>query len=1652
MNIVRCALTVLTLCLLAPLLTAQGDDALHVFIRAGVKTHGPGEHDHPRFLAEWTEELRARGARVEGAQRFPSDAELARADVLVMYAANAGSIHGAERALLERFLGRGGGIVVIHDAVCGDAPHWFKTVVGGAWEHGHAKWKIGEMGLYFPDREHPITRGVSNFDLVDEIYHDLHVEPEAHVLASSFRTTHDIEPQMWTYEKDDYRAFVSIPGHYHDTFALQPFRTILLRGIAWAGKRDANLLVSAEEVAGLRYPDGGPLHPGDAAGPLITHDDFELDLVAAEPLIVNPISLDWDERGRMWVALTPGYPYKEKFSGVAAHDSVVILEDTDRDGALDARKVFHDGLDLVTSVLMHRDGVLVTAAPDILWLRDTDGDDVCDEREVLYSGFGFGDTHAVISNMRWGLDGWVYATQGYSGNASQHIVGADGVDHGKIGNGLLRFRPDGSAIEMVTSYGSNTWGLDFGWDGELFFTMANGSHLRHVVLPDPALARGRVGNAPSWVDVTDHKKAFPATKHERHPYLQIDYVGGFTGAAGCLIYEGGAWPSAYQGDHFVTEPTINLVHRDVLTPSGATFRASKPREAEFLAARDLWFRPVHLRVGPDGALYVLDFYNQAAVHNDTRGPRHGPTNAAVRPDRDRLHGRIWRVQHERARVLDRTSLRGADEPRLVAALRHPNREWRTIAQRLLCERESLSAATHAALFPRDQPPHARLHALWIEHQQGALGEPHLLAALRDDDAGVRKNAARVAGLQASARRAGDDGESEEVAAELRSLLADADARVRIEAAVALEALPLSRDTCNALMRAYARATDDWMRSAIVGTAASEPLPVIVAALSSDDPAGAAALIGELAYRLGRTRDAAGMAGLVSLLATRVDDQPGLVETALRRLADGAPQDVRPAPDVELDRALGRLLGAERVELAIAALPFAARWGSGGELHAPVDALADRLAATLADSDNADLLRLSCLETLLAIPERREAAATAAARLLEPFISADIQVRVIERLGSNAETSGADVLLACFPRFSAKLREAAFDQLVKRPTWVGRLLDRIEAGELGPRDLGPHRAFRLRNHPHAAAAERAARLFDALQPDPGPVEDVIAAVLPIVRQTPDLKNGELMFNEHCGTCHTFRSAQGNVGPELTGMGVHGPEELLPFILDPNRTVEDSYVEYTVRTWDEVIYGGVLVREDASSVVLRNASGDVTVPREDIETFTSTGRSPMPSGLESIGAAGLRDILGWLAAEYEGYRVVPIEACASASTARGIYDERAEPRTYEFTRFGVHAVAGVPFEILDPAELESGNNVIVLKGGMQANWDSKRNRPIAVELVVGYRVRRLHVLGGVSAWGYPYTQDRQPAVKVTWTYADGGESEELLHDGTHFADWVRRSDVPGSEFVPGILAANSRGQLRRFAIAPARDAIVERIRLESFDGKTAPTFVALTAELPTGVTPPAPDGGDIVIVGGGSSHDFGRWFAGTDVRTLAALGAPVQYTEDTGKLAGLIDGARTLYLANNQPLPGVQLRARIMRFVDEGGGLLLVHPALWYNWSDWPEYNRRLVGGGARGHERYGSFEVRVVERDHPVMAKLPERFTIEDELYRFERDDEGADIHVLAIGRSLTSGDEFPVVWTVAREHGRTVCITLGHDGKAHESPEFQALLQQAGAWVQEDGR
>jgi putative membrane-bound dehydrogenase-like protein len=1607
------------------------DAPLRIFIRAGVKTHGPGEHDHPAFLKDWSELLKARGAVVDGAMQFPTAEQLEKTDVLVLFAAEGGTVAPEDRVNLEAFTKRGGGIVAIHDSVCGKDPQWFKTVIGGAWEHGKSKFLHGTLGIYVQDYPHEITRGMANFMMDDEIYWDLHLMPEAKVLATAFRTPHEITPQMWVYEKDNYRAFVNIQGHQYASFSLPHYRALLLRGIAWAGKREVDTLVSKEELATLRYPVGGPTRPSDSREKITIEKDFELNLVLAEPDVVKPISMAWDAKGRLWVAQTPQYPNRAATWQTKPYDSIVYYENG-------KKKVFYDQLDLVTSFVFYKDGVIAQQAGELVWLRDTDGDGVADARESLFTGFGFGDTHAVASNLRWGLDGWIYATQGYSGGGSTHVTNAKGVDFGKIPNGIFRFKPDGSAMETYCAYGANTWGMDFAWDGELFFTMANESHLRHVIVPDSVLARGRVAKTESWKQINDHRDSNPILKHTLQPYLQIDCVGGFTAASGSTLYDGGAWPAEYRNVHFVCECTINLVHQDRILPDGVTFKGTKVHAEEFVSGTDLWFRPVDTQIAPDGSLYIADFYNQAVVHNDTRGPKHGPFNAAVRPDRDHLHGRVWRLQHQQPAPMAAPDF--SSVPGLVAALEHPNRWARLTAQRLLVE-QGKGGAEVAALLKSTSKPETKVLALWTLQRLGAISEADVLTGLNDADAGVRKNAARVAGSVAK---------GELLQSTLLSKLDDADPRARLEKIIALSAFPGSPNAAAALIGLNARLQDPWSKSAVVGALAASPLESLLAAIDVND----ASLVEELASIVGNKQDAALAAQAVVRVAAKPASANPLKKTVLVNLSKALKPDVAPAMTAEIRGALEALIGSGDDAIVSATLPFAARWVKDDSMAKVLEPVTKSMLATVSDTAKSEEARMLALSSLLTFPALRSDAIKAGAALLQPSLSADLQRSVVLTLGETSDTSAAAALVGAYPRLSAALRDLVVSQVFKRPSWTAFLIEELEAKRIKPNDLGVSAIFRLRTHPDKAVAKKAAEVLDAILGTQNKAKDsIIESLFPAVSKAGDAAKGKQIFTENCLKCHGYKGEGRSIAPDLTGMGVHGKHELLVNIIDPNRQVETNYVSFNVRLKNGEVFNGLVAKETRDLVVLKNNEGDREIRRSDIDAMVSTGLSLMPEGLESLGADAIRDILTFLVSEAGNFRVVDLQTAFTASSVKGLYDPQREPNNLRLKKFGIQTVETIPFQVMDPAKSLNGNNAIVLKGGSNPDWYCKTSLPQTVDVPMGFACDKLHVLGGIAAWGtLDGSKKGKAIVKVTYHYSDGKTETQQLYDGVEFSDWIKRVDVPGSKFVDGLLEPG-RGQLRWFTMKPGRREAIHHLTLESYDNNMTPTFLAITAEVGGGgqekgqAPAPAPSkleipSSKILVVGGGSSHDFEKWFNKADAGLLGAA-----YTSNPGQIAAALPEVQVLYLSNNQPIADAAARKGIFDLVEAGKGLLLVHPACWYNWKDWPEYNRQLVGGGSRGHEKYQEFEVTVSDEVSPITAGVSKTFRVKDELYQFVQDPEGPEIQILAKGKSLESGKEYPVVWTVKHPKGRIACITLGHDGAAHEHEAYKKLLQNAAAWA-----
>ena len=1502
---------------------------------------------------------------------------------------------------------------------------------------------------------------MANFDANDEIYYNFNMMPEAKVLAVSFHDVFTMSPQIWSYEKDNYRAVVSIPGHAYTTFNLPQYRALLMRAIAWTGKREnVDYLCAPEELKNLDYPEGGPMRAEKSREQLVVHSDFNMTLVATEPLINKPMNMDWDARGRLWVCETPEYPsgrnppvIRNVEKGIKvpvvkedrpARDRISILEDTNGDGLMDKKTVFFEGLELVTSFCFHNDGIIVAQAPDIYFIRDSKGGDKADEKITLYTGLGTGDSHSVINNLRWGHDGWIYATHGYSGG---RVKSADGAkDFGNIGSGVVRFKADGSAFEQYCSKGGNTWGLDIAWDGEVFFTQpTSGDLLNHVVVPESVLAKGKVGKTPSFEAMIRGRPSFPLHTLKRPPYVQIDQVGRFTASAGCAVYAGGTWPEQWNNSYFTTEPQINLVHHEMITPKGATYTAEKIAEAEFIAGKDYWFRPIETRIGPDGALYIIDFYNQAITHNDTRGPNHSTRNAAVRPDRDHYYGRIWRVDHKQAKKIEIPKLDKATPAELAKALEHPNLPVRMIAKRLLTEKGAEASPDVEKLLANPAAPaYAQVLAMWILSDMNKLSTAALQTELGSADTSVRKVAVRVAARNIA-----------EVKTALLARVGDKDARVALHAIIALSGAPLEKDGALAIVNGYAQLQNPWAQSAMIGLVRQNADLFSEAVFNAANGDTLAEMMNGLTSQIAASGKAESILKLLNQIATLPAEKAVLKNAALDTLAKEAPA-VAWSDDVQ--KTLKALLQSPDTATSNRSLPLIALWDKQGAMKDDVRAKTGALYTALKDTKLEEKQRADVARNLLSLYSVDKEIIPALGQILVSEDAPGLKKEIVLALGNITAAEAGTQIITAFAKLTPDVQQEGFNQLLRRPEWSLALLEKIKDESIKLTTLGPANVHRLRTHPESTVSKRAVEVLELLRgPEVKEKNELLAKFTAIVEQPGDAVKGKQVFITNCATCHKFKDDGKEVGPILNGMGAHGPAELLVHILDPNRAIEPNFVSWVVKSKSGEMFDGIIVRENSGGITLRNATGEKEIKTADIALRKSTGMSLMPNGFESLGGEALRDMLTYICSADQKYRFVDLSSAFTADTRKGLYVSATDVHdTVSFAKFGTVSVEGVPFNIMDPLKAREGKNILVLKGGGGGSFSGKL--PQKVEVKMGFPAGKLHFLGGIAGWGYPAVQEPVDVMKVTVHFA-GGETQELLFkNGVEFADYIAHVDVPGSKLAKGVVKMR---QMRWFSAPLKKAAIVEKLTLESFNNQVAPTTVAITAEMggdnpnPPKVEAPKPEVITIdpkkairtLIVGGGSSHDFGKWFNQADRATLMSEGnTAVEYTDKPASILPTLKDINVLYLSTNQAMTDPEMRKGIFEFADSGKGLLLVHPALWYNWGNWPEYNKVLAGGGAKGHDKLGEFEVVVEKPDHPIMAGVPKTFKITDELYNFIPDEKGTPIEVLATAKS-TNGKTFPIVWIVQHPKAKIVGITLGHDGRAHDHPAYKSILVNSLKWA-----
>lgn len=713
-----------------------------------------------------------------------NEENLAKYDALMLYANHDKITPSQEKALLD-FVAGGKGFLPIHSAsYCFRNSQKFVDLVGAQFmEHDY-----GTFTAEITNGEHPVTTGLEPFETWDETYvHQMHNQDRTILME---RVTEDHrEPWTWVRTHGEGRVFYTAYGHDERTWSNPGFHKLIKNAIVWSvsGQVRENWEQFAATIPELAYQEKEnipnyeqrdpvpkyqlPLSPEESEKLIQVPVGFELELFASEPDIINPISMTWDEKGRLWVVETVDYPNILREEDGTGDDRIKILEDTDEDGRADKVIVFADKLNIPTSLVLVNGGVVVSQAPHFLFLKDTDGDDKADVREKIISGWGTYDTHAGPSNLTYGFDNMIWGSVGYSG-----FRGAINGDSLRFRQGFYRFSTDFDDLdfEYLVTTSNNTWGLGFNETFDVFGSTANNTHAVYMGIPlryyqgyewpeDSRRERWRAGRKK----IDGHYAMHPITRN----YRQVDVHGGFTAAAGFRFYTARQFPKEYWNRiAFVSEPTGGLLHRAVIEEDGAGF--TEKDGWNIMASADEWVSPVEAKVGPDGSLWVLDWYNFIIQHNPTPNPERGgyqaetgEGNAYINPLRDRSRGRIWRITYKDAEPYEPMSLSKEKPDALVEALDNDNMFWRMTAQRLLVERGETDVLPGLYGLVKNEKVDesglnsAALHALWTIHGLGALDGSNkealetAIGALEHPAAGVRKAAVQVLPGTAEANQA-----------------------------------------------------------------------------------------------------------------------------------------------------------------------------------------------------------------------------------------------------------------------------------------------------------------------------------------------------------------------------------------------------------------------------------------------------------------------------------------------------------------------------------------------------------------------------------------------------------------------------------------------------------------------------------------------------------------------------------------------------------------------------------------------------------------------------------------------------------------------------------------------------------------------------------
>ena len=991
--------------------------------------------------------------------------------------------------------------------------------------------------------------------------------------------------------------------------------------------RDASASTPSETDLNTFLQPLSPKTPGEALASFEMANGFQMQLVAAEPLVFDPVAATFDEDGNLYVCEMQDYPYKPA-PGKKPLGSVRKLRDIDGDGRFDRSTLFAGELLWAAGIVPWKGGVFVAAAPDIWYLKDTDGDDRADIRYQAFTGFGTENQQAMVNNLTWWDDHQIYGST--AGNGGDIRPGADFQavfphadpnqgDPWSVNGQDFRFDPVTGEFEALS--GTVQFGTTFDDWGNRFLC-SESQPLYHVVLPHHLLARNpylavpsamknialgpipvfRISPVERWRQIRSSRRIANQERSAESPGASHHVV---DAAAGVTIYRGGAYPPEYYGTVFIADGQNNLVHRRQLINDGISFQSKRIEEGtEFVRSSDVWFRPVNFVNAPDGTLYCLDMGREVleSIHIPLDVVRHlDLTNG-------RNHGRIYRMAPPGFRPSSSPRQSVANGASLVEALQSKHGWWRDTSMRLIFEGQDKSLVPALEQMAMDGPtPQSRHCALWSLYGLDALEQDVVLRVLRDEmHPAVIENAIRLSQLllrnpRSPPARARN---SDKIAAFLASY-DHPDRRVRFQLAFALGETTGLKAVDSLARLGVNHADDVWMRTAILSSVANQ-VPEMLDRIVGDEfrslssKPTCVSLMEKLAEVAGVRNHEEEIRRVIDCLATA----PTLCE--------------RPNVQQQLAAAVGR--GQKRSGKRLNPAAFSAAGA------AFLTRLFDTANATATRAQAAETERTAAIQILSCSAfDMSRATLTLLLDLSQPQ---GIQIAAVHALADYPDALVGDILLEFWRRYPPDVRAEALTAMFAREERTLQLLAAARRGEISIAELDIARRELICKHRNDKIRSLGAELYaDGASESRA---DILRKYRPALSLPGDAMKGKALFETHCASCHLLNGKGYAIGPNLASSPSRDPETLLAHVLDPNQYVLPTYVQYSAIDKQGRVFIGMIAAQTATSITLkREKDAADTILRADLDELISMGKSLMPEGIEKIISPGqMADLLTYL----------------------------------------------------------------------------------------------------------------------------------------------------------------------------------------------------------------------------------------------------------------------------------------------------------------------------------------------------------------------------------------------------------------------------------------